>query len=85
MSHGNGQPRGRMTIMAPPEHDWETPLEIEVRIGGELAIYGMTTGVSLQHIERSCANPDCDNHCVPTESLGLEIEIAPDQDLGVAT
>jgi hypothetical protein len=70
-----------MTIMALPDHlrnmEWGDPQEIEVRLGGDLVIYGLAIGVGMQRIESSCANPECEGSCVPRETLQLEIDIAP--------
>jgi hypothetical protein len=72
-----------MTVMSLPEQlrgDWDEPQEIEVRIAGELIVYGLTTGTGLMRMEMRCANPDCEGHCHPREYLRLEIEIAEQED-----
>lgn len=78
------QPAGRMTVLSLPEHlqgqTWTAPQEIEVRVAGELIAYGLTTGLTLQRILAQCADPDCAGHCEMTESLRLEIEIAPEDE-----
>lgn len=80
----DNQPKGRMTVMALPEHlrnmEWGEPQEIEVRIGGDLVLYGLAVGIGMQRIESTCANPACEGHCVPRETLQLEIDIAPSEE-----
>jgi hypothetical protein len=75
----SNQPRGRMTVMSLPEHlrnvEWDGPQEIEIRLAGELILYGLTDGVAMHKCEASCVNPDCAGHCVPRETLHLEIDI----------
>lgn len=75
------QPAGRMTVLSLPEdlrgQTWTAPQEIEVRVAGELIAYGLTTGLVLQRVLAQCADPDCAGHCAMTESLRLDIEIAP--------
>lgn len=77
----HNQPKGRMTIMALPDHlkdfEWDSPQEIEVRVAGELILYGLTTGIGLTRVEASCANPECEGHCRPSEMLQMSIDIAP--------
>jgi len=81
------QPKGRMTIMSLPDHlqnlEWGEPQEIEVRIGGEMVLYGLSIGIMMRRIETSCANPDCEGCGVPRETLQLEIDIAPEEEVGV--
>lgn len=75
------QPMGRMTIMSLPEQirdlDWGEPVELEIRVAGELIVYGLSTGLTMQRLERTCANPDCEGHCQPEEELHVQIDIAP--------
>jgi len=78
------QPKGRMTIMSLPEHlrnmEWGEPKEIEVRVDGELVVYGLTVGIGMQRLEANCANPECPGCCVSRETLQLEIDIAPTEE-----
>jgi hypothetical protein len=80
------QPAGRMTVLSLPEHlqgqTWTAPQEIEVRLAGELIAYGLTTGLALQRVLAQCADPACAGHCGMTESLRLDIEIAPEVEAG---
>jgi hypothetical protein len=80
----SNQPKGRMTIMSLPEHlrgiEWGEPQEIEVRVAGELVLYGLSIGMAVRRIETSCANPDCEGCGVPRETLQIEIDIAPDEE-----
>jgi hypothetical protein len=74
------QPDGQMTVIELPEElrgSWDDPQEVELRIAGELVLYGKTTGFGFTHMLARCANPACDGGCEPTETLRVDIDIAP--------